>query len=148
MNETIREQENRDSGITVKQKGPDRALAGYAVATVFCFLFGQIYEYFGFGVTSRFMHLAFLIPLLIGFLPRLVLVMKRTHREGLLAESGLLCWRLGILTLTIGSLFRGALDIYGTQSVFTFFYPVAGCICLAAGICLRKSKAVPMAEET
>ena len=104
----------------------------YAAASLFCFAFGLIYEYFGFGVTSPFMHLAFLIPLLLGFLPCLVLLLvKRNETRSL---TGRMFWRLGILTLTVGSLFRGALDIYGTQSFLLMVYPFAGAFCLTAGV--------------
>lgn len=108
----------------------NRTLIWYAAATVCCIAFGQIYEYFGFGVTSRYMHLAFLIPLLLGLLPALAGTRGRFFCTG----TGRMFWRLGVLTLTIGSLFRGALDIYGTQSALTVVYPVAGGVCLAAGV--------------
>ena len=109
-----------------------RAVLLYATATALCFVFGQIYEHFGFGVTSPFMHLAFLIPLLLGFLPALVLGLIKRNRA--YSETGRMFWRLGILTLTAGSLFRGALDIYGTQSFLLMVYPFAGAICLTAGV--------------
>ncbi|MBQ4416362.1 MAG: hypothetical protein II868_01600, partial [Butyrivibrio sp.] len=79
----------------------------YLLVSLFCFVFGMVYEHFGFGVTSPFMHLAFLIPLLLGFLPALVLGLIKRNRA--YSETGRMFWRLGILTLTAGSLFRGAL---------------------------------------
>ena len=105
----------------------------YLLVSLFCFVFGMVYEHFGFGVTSPFMHLAFLIPLLLGALPCLAValndVIRRntSQRENPAALSFL---SAGIATLTVGSLFRGALDIYGTSSPLTVVYPVAGILCL------------------
>ena len=107
----------------------------YLAVSLFIFAFGQIYEYFGFGVKSGFMHFAFLIPLMLGFVPRLILFFLQ--KTPAFPEIGLALWRLGIATLVIGSLFHGALDIYGTTSALTTAYPVAGLLCLfMAFICL------------
>lgn len=105
----------------------------YLLVSLFCFVFGKVYEYFGFGVTSPFMHLAFLIPLLLGALPCFAAAVKDVirrdapRRDHPVAMSFL---GAGIATLTVGSLFRGALDIYGTSSPLAMVYPVAGVLCL------------------
>lgn len=117
----------------------------YLLVSLFCFVFGKVYEYFGFGVTSPFMHLAFLIPLLLGVLPCLAVALgdaiRRTapRSEHPVAMSFL---GAGIATLTVGSLFRGALDIYGTSSPLTVVYPVAGILCLviASGAAITRGR--------
>ena len=111
-----------------------RPLIAYAPVTVFCLTFGLVYEYFGFGVTSPFMHFAFLVPLVLGVLPRLVLIVCNANVW--FSDPGLAFWRLGIATFIIGAFFRGALDIYGTTSGLTTVYPVAGGMLLAAGAVL------------
>ncbi|MBR0172878.1 MAG: hypothetical protein IJQ21_08815 [Lachnospiraceae bacterium] len=105
----------------------------YLLVSLFCFVFGRVYEYFGFGVTSPFMHLAFLIPLLLGALPCMTAALTGVIRRN--APRGdhpvtMSFLGAGIATLTVGSLFRGALDIYGTSSPLTVVYPVAGILCL------------------
>lgn len=44
------------------------------------------------------------------------------------------CLLFGIITLTIGSLVRGILDIYGTTNQKVTLYLIAGIVFLAAGI--------------
>ena len=110
--------------MTLTRKKQLQVIILYAAATVFVLTFGLVYEAFGFGVTSPFMHLAFLIPLLAGFLPCLVLFLAKKHTP--LTEAGSVLYRLGIATLTVGSLFQGALDIYGTKTPLTAVYAAAG----------------------
>lgn len=43
-------------------------------------------------------------------------------------------WGSGIAALTVGSIFRGVLDIYGTTNRLVIVYPVVGGILLAAGL--------------
>lgn len=45
-------------------------------------------------------------------------------------------WGSGIAALTVGSIFRGVLDIYGTTNRLVIVYPVVGGILLAAGLIL------------
>ena len=45
-------------------------------------------------------------------------------------------WGSGIAALTVGSIFRGVLDIYGTSNRLVIVYPVVGGILLAAGLIL------------
>ena len=109
-----------------------RTVLIYTAVTVFTLVFGQVYEVFSFGVTSPFMHFAFLIPLLLGVLPCLVLL-TAGNRVALPEGCGT-GWHLGVATLTAGSLFRGVLDIYGTQSSLMMVYPAAGFACFASSL--------------
>lgn len=104
----------------------------YTLAAAVCAAFGLIYEHFSFGVWSDFMGFAFLIPLLLGALPALL-----TRREP--TEIAAQLYGGFVLTLTLGSLVRGALDIYGTTNGKLIAYPIlAGGMLLAA--VLRESK--------
>ncbi len=43
-------------------------------------------------------------------------------------------WGSGIAALTVGSIFRGVLDIYGTTNKLWIVYPIVGLVLLAAGM--------------
>ena len=103
----------------------------YLIFTGFCLLFGIIYEHFSHDVTSPYMTRAFLIPLVCGALPSLALSLARLP---LPTKSSSRFWHFGIITLTIGSLVRGILDIYGTTNQKVTLYLIAGIVFLAAGI--------------
>ena len=79
-------------------------------------IFGLVYERFSHGVLSGFMVFAFLIPLLGGAAQLLPIFRRRSP----------FLWNCGILTLTVGSLVRGVLDIYGTTSRLCGVYGVVG----------------------
>ena len=103
----------------------------YLAATVFCALFGAVYERFGHGVYSYFMIYAFALPLLLGLLPALLFCTAKG--EIVSSRKGRRYWNAGVATLTVGFLFKGALDIYGTDSPFFTVYIIAGAALLLAG---------------
>ena len=97
----------------------------YVVLSLFCAVFAAVYEYFGHGVWSYHMVFAFLIPLAGGALPLLLLAE--------LSPAAAALWRAGLAAWTVGSLFRGALEIYGTSHALTIVYPILGAsLCMAA----------------
>ena len=103
----------------------------WLLATVGTVFFAAIYECFSHQVYSRAMILAFLYPLLGGLIPATLLM---------LAEDQLLpgdwprsLWAAGIASLTLGSLFRGVLEIYGTTSRLSAVYAILGWTLLALG---------------
>lgn len=104
----------------------------YLGVTVFCALLGAIYELFSHGVYSYFMIYSFAFPLLMGTAPYLILVYLPLGTPNVHAR--MLC-HAGVATLTVGSIARGILDIYGTANTLWFFYPVAGGALFIAGIC-------------
>ena len=78
------------------------------------------------------MILAFLYPLLGGLMPAtLLLPAKAELQPGEWTRS---LWGAGIASLTLGSLFRGVLEIYGTTSRLSAVYPVLGWTLLALGL--------------
>ena len=99
----------------------------YMFISLLCALFGAVYEVFSHGVYAYSMLYAFAIPLAGGVLPALLIA-----RKGLPMPSGAtqLLWHFGISALTVGSLFSGALEIYGTTSSLTGVYWLAGGACL------------------
>ena len=99
--------------------------------TIFCIIFGAVYERFSHEVYSYFMIYAFAIPLIGSVLPMMVAKTKNPDR---LQPPAWKLWNLGIVTLTVGALAKGALDIYGTSSPLLVVYPVCGSLLCIAGI--------------
>ena len=87
---------------------------------------GFVYEQFSHGVYSGFMVYAFLPPLVLGACPLLIRALRRK------ALPGRWCVRLyhwGIIALTVGCLFQGALE-----SRLVMGYWIAGGACLAGSL--------------
>lgn len=123
------------SGMELDRRAVCRAAKHYGIAAFICMVFGLIYERFSFGVYSPFMLGAFVIPLLLGVLPGLIALKRRGPIWA--SEAGLSFWRAGVMTLTAGSVVRGVLDIYGTESALLAAYPVLGAALLALSIACR-----------
>ncbi len=112
--------------VTKKKKMEDfRAVKWYAGVSIFLFLFGIIYEKFSHEVYSWYMMGAFLIPLVGGVFPSIVLGRKLHAKKTM--------YRCGIATLTVGSILKGVLDIYGTTNQLLSLYWIVGGILLVAG---------------
>ena len=106
----------------------------YLGISIFVFIFGQIYEYFSHGVYSGYMMFAFLIPFIGLFIPSLLnnLILKRK-----ITDNVTLPWKCGIATLTVGSIYKGVLEIYGTSGTFEQVYLIIGSLlCIIATIVL------------
>lgn len=106
---------------------------GYMAAALFLGVFGLIYEHFSFGVFSSYMAFAWLFPLAGGALPALALSLYASRPlPGWLPSE---IYRTGIATLSMGSIFQGILDIYGTTNHLIRYYWFMGCaLILTAGI--------------
>ncbi|MBR3396073.1 MAG: hypothetical protein IKG76_09870 [Firmicutes bacterium] len=106
----------------------------YVLAAVNVAVFSAIYEHFSFGVYSAFMVCAFAVPLLMGALPFLLLgrALKKTGST----IPALVCkfWHAAVATLTVGFLFRGVLDIYGTSSPLASVYWIASAMLAALSL--------------
>lgn len=104
------------------------------IAAAALLLFAAVYECFSHGVISAFMVGAFLIPLLGGALPGLLLGRLPPQRRP--GEGSRWLWGAGLTVLTAGSLFRGVLEIYGTTSRLGAVYWIAGGALCLAGVLL------------
>ena len=100
------------------------------VISAFCLLFAFVYEHFSHGVTSLYMMCAFLIPLLGGFLVNLIIESARFAIPGKWSSN---LYNSGIAALTVGSIVKGALDIYGTTNHLTIIYLIVGLLLMFAG---------------
>ena len=102
----------------------------YIVFTIFVLVFGLIYEHFSFGVISYYMLGAFLIPLLLGICINLIF-------NGMFNKYGSFFYNNGVITLTIGSLIKGVLDIYGTTSILLKYYLIFGLLFIFISVALN-----------
>lgn len=100
------------------------------VISAFCLIFALVYEHFSHGVTSLYMVCAFLIPLLGGFLVNLIIESAGFVIPGKWSSN---LYNSGIAALTVGSLVKGALDIYGTTNHLTIIYLITGLVLILAG---------------
>ena len=97
----------------------------YFIFTAFCFVFQLGYEHFSHGVNSNFMRLAFLIPLFGGVFTALILWVENRQSPSPKRIASQL-FSGGVIWLTLGSLFQGVLEIYGTTNHLIVVFPVVG----------------------
>ena len=116
----------------------------YLFLSLFVFVFAQIYEYFSHGVYSNYMLYAFLIPFLGLTVPSFLLYsLKKT-----LPANSCFLWKSGIATLTVGSIYKGILEIYGTNGYFEFPYLFFGAaLCVSAVITCTGTQAFIVEQE-
>lgn len=92
----------------------------YLLISIFCVIFGAVYELYSHEVYSYFMIYAFVFPLVGGTLPFSILSLIHTRKYPCTLVRNLL--HSGVATLTIGSFVRGILDIYGTTNQLSEYY--------------------------
>lgn len=110
--------------IEKQQKQLEKTAFFYLLVSLFCALFGGVYEYFSHEVYSNCMIYAFFIPLAGGTLPFLGMSLLHCPRvPGKLPRN---LYHSGIAALTVGCLFQGVLDIYGTTNSLIRIYWIAG----------------------
>lgn len=95
----------------------------YLLVSIVCVAFGAMYELFSHEVYSYFMLYAFLFPLIGGTLPFFILTCSRVRLPDKIACK---LYHAGIAALTVGSLFTGVLEIYGTTNRLTAVYWIVG----------------------
>lgn len=115
-----------------RKKSSQNTLLAYLAISAFCGIFSAVYERFSHGVYSPFMVCLALIPLAGGALPFLAIRFIRQLPSPSRASRNL--YNSGIATLTVGSVFRGVIDIYGTTSVFSSVYFIIGAALLLSGV--------------
>ena len=103
----------------------------YMLFSIFILVFGQIYEYFSFGVWSAAMVYAMAVPLILGAAPALFLAISRKYRK-MPGRIPLILYQAGLLTLTVGCLAEGVLVIYGTTNSLISVYLIAGAALIVA----------------
>ena len=99
----------------------------YLIFSIFLVIFATVYEQFSHGVYSNYLMYAFLIPLIFGFGTCIVIKKHPSKLSNTL-------YNLGLITLTLGSILKGVLDIYGTTNVLIFTYLIIGIPLTLGGI--------------
>ena len=112
----------------MSQKAQNTTLI-YICVSMFCALFGGVYEYFGHGVISFHMIYAFAFPLVLGAL--FFTIVGKSSTLPYPCRISASCLHLSVATTTVGSIVQGVLDIYGTTNRLSVIYIVA-CIILFA----------------
>ena len=122
-----------------------KSLLPITLTTVFVFVFAKIYGLFSHGVSSAFMSYAFLLPLTLFFLPKLLnlctgnrlwngtLETEEGEKKLFLSSLASFLWKSGVAVLTVGSIYKGVLEIYGTSGTFEWIYLVVGILALVSG---------------
>lgn len=103
----------------------------YVLVTMFCALFGAVYEYFSHDVYSYFMLYAFAFPLVSALFFLVMCLVPAKKSPGSVSRN---LYHSGIATLTVGSIMRGVLDIYGTTNRLVNIYWAAGFALVVIGI--------------
>ena len=116
----------------------------YAIMAAFCLVFGTVYEIFSHDVISVFMVGAFIIPLVLGVLPNMIIGLKGLRMPCCAAENAYAC---GVITLTIWSLLKGVLEIYGTTNSLLKYYLIAGSVFTVIGAVVYLTQKRPPMQE-
>ena len=119
------------SDIKKNRREIEKIVFNYLLVTIFCAAFGAGYEWFSHGVFSYYMLYAFMIPLLGGVIPFYCALYFGGKFYGRMARR---FHHFGISTLTVGCIFCGVLEIYGTTNRLTILYFIVGGIFVLLGI--------------
>lgn len=103
----------------------------YTAVTVLTAAFGAIYELFSHGIYSYYMLYAFAFPLLLGVLPFAVMALYGHYPEKALTRQ---LYHASVATATVGCIFEGILEIYGTSSPLSIAYTVGAFVLFVAAI--------------
>lgn len=103
----------------------------YLLISLFCILFGAVYEVFSHEVYSYFMLYAFVFPLAGGTLLFWGMFFCKIPIPN---RVSLNLYHSGIATLTTGCLFQGALEIYGTTNQLVLVYWIVGILLISTAI--------------
>ena len=118
------------SGIERSGKEIEKLVFTYLIVTLVCAGFGAVYEFFSHGVYSYYILYAFMIPFFGGTVYFYCILYFRSKIPGCIARR---FQHFGILTLTVGCMICGILEIYGTTNRLVIFYFIVGGMFLVIG---------------
>lgn len=104
----------------------------YALISVFCLIFSQVYEYFSYGEYSIYMRKMFLIPLFGGLFPSLIIL--NCHVSKCITRPCFNLWNSGIAVLVFGCLIRGIIQISGRTTSYDRYYFIIGTFFIITGM--------------
>lgn len=125
--------------LDIKKQRKSMASTGfvYLFLSLFCTLFGAVYEYFSHEVYSYYMLYAFVFPLAGGVLPFFLLALGDFPLPDRVSFN---LYHSGIASLTVGSIVQGILEIYGTTNRLVSVYWIAGLLFVGLGVCFYFKK--------
>lgn len=110
--------------------------AAYLLLSAFCILFDRVYALYGHGVSSPFMSLMFLYPLLMGFVPFAALCfLFREFAQARHYRFYYNAYNSGIASITVASLLNGIFEIAGTDSPYVVLLTLTGWAMAIFGAC-------------
>ena len=98
-----------------------KTVISYTLITIFFFAFSRIYEAFSFGETSVHMHYLFAAPLVGGIL--LAIFLKVLPH---FSRISLNLWNSAVAIITVGTLFRGIVNLSGRSTTLDTPYWYVG----------------------
>lgn len=111
-----------------------KSISVYFFIAIFTLIFDKVYSLFSHGVSSKYMDLMFLYPLIGGALIYLLLFIFARNINYNKNKLSFNIYNAGIATLTVGSLLHGIFEIAGTSSEYIVYYSVIGWIAIVLGI--------------
>lgn len=118
------------SGIERSEKEIEKLVLTYLIITLVCAGFGAFYEFFSHGVYSYYMLYAFMIPFLGGTVYFYCILYFRSKIPRCIARR---FQHFGLLTVTVGCMVCGILEIYGTTNYLVNIYFIVGGMFLVIG---------------
>lgn len=118
------------SGIERSEKEIEKLVLTYLIITLVCAGFGAVYEFFSHGVYSYYMLYAFMIPFLGGTVYFYCILYFRSKIPRCIARR---FQHFGLLTVTVGCMVCGILEIYGTTNYLVNIYFIVGGMFLVIG---------------
>lgn len=106
----------------------------YLLISLFCIFFGAVYETFSHEVYSYYMIYAFAFPLVGGTLGFFLIALSKAGKYP--SSSATMLYHTGIAVLTVSSLLRGVLDIYGTSNHLIGYFWIIGIVLVVVGVIL------------
>ena len=107
----------------------------YLILSIIVLIFSFIYELFSHNVYSVFMEYAFVIPLFNSLI--LFIIYKLNKNINKISNT---LFNLSVITLTVYSIVRGILEIYGTTNSLINIYLVGVCLFFVFSILFYKIK--------
>jgi hypothetical protein len=97
-----------------------KQVLSYMIIAMFLILFTIIYEWFSFGVTSFYMRLSFLLPIIGGFFSLLAQYFKKPK------DYIISLWHMSLFQFAAYMILTGVFEIYGGSEPLVYLFLVLG----------------------
>lgn len=121
---------------TLNVHNPVKRIIIWSGISVFCVIFFLIYDRFSHNVRSYYMTYLFVLPLIFGVLPEIIIYVLNilSKRKPVIGRFSDNAYCSGVAAIMAGSLIKGILDIAGAASVYQKYLFYAGIIFMAAAV--------------